>query len=248
MHALLGINKKKKNIRNPDGILQELYKLFYEPARCEPENDDAHLIYVDLVEAKRILVAGTAKQKIKLLNDLGHNLWIAKEETILNRLELIKSGLYDSDTFVQGEALDVFVLGGRVVGGVSMVVDFIDSMLANPEKASRLILKQAVQSASCLLHETYYFNREANMLLRDFGTTDVDKIYRVSNGNINQAQFEAIRKLSDVRPQRHWTSEHQRMLTTALNNVIDFVSESTGYKDVASECERVLLEYPMVEV
>lgn len=217
--------------------VRKLYDNSYKP-KVEQISQN-WLKSVDIPEARKIMRSASEYQKIQVLKDATQNLWIGSEQEIKDRLELVAMGLEDVSPEVQKQALDTFSVGGRVIGGVDLVVNFLRKTNLRDD-----VLVASLEAATYLLYEAHQFNSDVALLQKDFGTTDPGEIHKKAKGLIAPDQYDILNKVCQKVPQTRWTLEHQMALTEAITQA---VSDSTKVSPEALKvATRSLREYPVV--
>lgn len=204
--------------------------------------NNSHLLPLESEQAVRIMATGTAAEKLEVLNTAGHNLWTGDEAEIKRRLEIVRLGLADPQAQVQKKALSTFVLGGRVVDGVEIVLGFLEQDVLAMDRG---VLAEAVEAAICLLCDVTQYNKKTVGLIEEFGTLNLEEMRRKSSGMVTPKQFEAIEEVARVRPQRQFTLAHQRSLRAALVRISQELAEREGYRKISDQCLQGLTNYPV---
>lgn len=219
-----------------------------------------HLIDLNLEEARRTMETGEASAKVSVIQKAGHNLWTGLDAEIDERIELIELGLRSNSPAVQEEALNVFILGGRVTDGVSLVVAFLENAIQGSRRFQGAVLDKSVDAAVVLLYESHRHLERLAELRSKFGTIDIGLIHEKTGGIISAADADAIQYLTEERStKRSWTTEHflelRRVLSLIKENKDSLFSEAaksdairglTDYTDKAgssaNQCANLLGE------
>lgn len=171
-----------------DLLLREYEKTKKELAKnkpgstLEPGKNDNALIDVNLNQAQAILKSGDVSQKAKTLEDLSHNLWTAKPQTIEKRMKLIEMGMQDKDEAVQMNALRSFDLGGRFPNTIQPMKTWMEGFSSkNPQ-----LQKQALGVLSVLLYEAEKKVSPEINLKNKYGTSQPREILNATGGVIDQ--------------------------------------------------------------
>ena len=242
MPAVLGIFAKKAGCSDIESFLKKTYDQCYQP-KAETR-EVSYLTPIDFVEAEKIMFSGNTWDVIDLLKKAAHNLWTGTEQEISDRINLVRMGLEHKNPEVQKQALDTFVLGGRVTSGVDIVV----KLLEQSKSFVYSVCAKALDAAVCLLYEAHMANKNLADLHMDFGTDDVKKIHEKTNGLLSPEQYKLFVKVVDqskVCSERRWTLEHQKSLRSAMsaflsNPDVDF---EILCGNVKKNTERALSEY-----
>lgn len=236
MPASLGVFVRTGN-PNVGSRVRKLYGAYYKP-KVEQEKYN-WLNVVDISEARKVMRSTDTYLKIEVLKNATHNMWICTDQEIKDRLELVAMGLEDSDPEVQKQALDTFSVGGRVIGGVDLVANFLRKTNLRDD-----VLVAGLEAATYLLYEAHKFNSDVALLQKDFGTTDPETIQKKTNGLISPDQYDLLNKVCQKVPQTRWTLEHQVALTNAITQAI---SDNTKVSPEALKVAvRALKEYPVI--
>ena len=236
MPASLGLFVRTGN-PNVRSRVRGLYDLYYKP-KVE-EKSQRWLSSVDIPEARKVMRSTDSYRKIQVLKTATNNLWTGTDQEIKDRLELVAQGLEDPSPEVQKQSLDTFTIGGRVIGGVDLVVNFLRKTNLRDD-----VLVAGLEAATYLLYEAHSFNSDVALLQKDFGTTNPEEIHKTTNGLISPDQYDILNKVCQQVPQTRWTLEHQVALTNAISQAVqdsDHVSQKA--LEVAA---RALKEYPVV--
>lgn len=215
MPCVLGVFLHQKNTVNLEKVLRTLYESLYDPKK-EP-TETSWLQELDLSQAKITMASRDTAQKVEMLKIAANNLWTGTDQEINDRLELVEMGLRDTNPTVQIQALDTFTVGGRVIGGVDLVADFLDQ---NNRVLRSSVIEKAVDAAVFLLYEAYSFNKEVAVIEQEFGTTDIGTIHKKTDGLLSPEQHEAVNRIVSARSQVRWTLSHQKTLRDMLEGTI----------------------------
>ncbi len=219
MPAVLGTFIRKER---GDAMLRKYYTETYKPRVAEEQI--RWLKPVDMVQAEEVMRSGEVYQKVQVLKDVEHNLWTGTEQEIAERLSLIERGINDPSSRVQHQALNAFVLGGRVTGGVELVV----LALKRYKMLEPAVLEEAMDAAACLLYETYYYNKDVEEVRSSFGTTDVRAVRVKTGGKVTPEEFESLKHIVDTPASRRWTMEQQKDLRDGISAVVADASVSVS--------------------
>lgn len=233
MPAPLGMFVREDTVDDVDEALSFIYNLNF----IEPENKSktSWLLDIDMRSAHLTMQGNDENAQIEILEKIEHNLWTGEESEIKERLELVALGLNAQSTKTHSAALKIFTLGGRVVQGVPLVTKY-----AHANTGNTLVENDMSDALSCLLYEAWEYTSRAASLQVDFGTTNVTEIKR--RGTIfTPNQLETLQWLGHKKPQNSWTVEHQRLLRTALEDVLTH-SKSSPIKE---RCKESLRKYPL---
>lgn len=203
------------------------------------------LISVGVNEAFLVMETGTVEEKIDILENLAHNLWTAPTEIVSERLAVIKLGCHDKNPSVQIRALETFILGGRVTGGVEIVCD----MLFEIEELTPPVFAVVVDAASCLLYEIYGHLLPYENAKKMFGTTNLAEIFKCSPV-VTPDEMELIDKIADTCSiTREWTLEHYVVLRQALKFVLEMHGDDAHFipDKTYSTITETLKKYPIIE-
>lgn len=239
MPCVLGVFLRQKNTLDMEKVLRTLYESLYKPK--EEPTEISWLQELDLSQAKITMGSRDTAQKVEILKMAGTNLWTGTDQEINDRLELVEMGLKDTNPTVQIQALDTFTVGGRVIGGVDLVANFLSQSNRGLRNG---VSEEAVDAAVFLLYEAYSFNKKVAVLEQGFGTADIGIIHKKTDGVLSPEQYEAMNSIVSTKPQVRWTLSHQKILRDALEGVIatpnPFIPQSA-----ISNAQRGLKDYPL---
>jgi len=239
MLAALGVFvRKERGLKR----LEKIYRRVPKEREVVPHTPDQWLSPINMENARDMMASGTLKGKLHIIEMAASNLWTGTDKEIEERIELVASGLKDPLMAVQIASLKTFQLGGRVVAGIDLVVD----VLKKHRELAGQTIEEALDSAACLLYETFRLNKERSNLERDFGSSDIAVIHNVSCGRVTPPQAKALGAVArEVPAQRRWTQEHQAKLLDAVALVMKSDSVIGRAREIG---ERALTDYPLLSL
>lgn len=236
----LGMYLHERSTPDIENGLARLYTTIR--ATSDEQHRDRQFSYVipmDIAQAKTVLESerSSYEDKARVLEQAYHNLWSGTEQEIDDRLELVRLSLRSPHSDVQIKALETFILGSRIIQGVDIMRDFLESPRTDE------VLRQAADAVTCLLSNARSVNKTADVLLKAFDTTDVAKIHARSGGTLNDEQFKALGRIlhHSERPSGCWTLDHQK----ALRSLLETIPTMTDNFEIAFRCEKSLREFPL---